>query len=228
MNAFDLIIFDFDGTIVDSASGIAQCMAAAFERHHLPPPLSSDVRARIGLTLEESIRQLTDGLSDLDVAALARHYRELHASVAAPAIALFPGATETLAALVTDHRLVVVSQKARRGLLQLMGQLDIERYFDLVLGSDDVTALKPDAALYERHIAPRYPVARTRILVVGDTATDLHFAANIGASGCWAEYGYGDERRCRALSPVYTVADITEVTSVCAISPAGPRLVSRP
>jgi len=229
MTAFDLIIFDFDGTIVDSASGIAQCMAAAFDRHRLPPPLPSDVRARIGLTLEESIRQLTDGLSDTEVAALARQYRELHASVAAPAIALFPGAVETLAALVPDHRLVVVSQKARRGLLQLMGQLDIERYFDLVLGSDDVTALKPEAALFERHVAPRYPhVARDRVLVVGDTATDLQFAANIGASGCWAEYGYGDARRCRALSPVYTVADITEVTSVCAISPAGPRLVSRP
>ncbi len=79
-------------------------------------------------------------------------------------------------------RLAVVSQKARRGLAQLMAQLDIDQYFDLVLGSDDVTAPKPQAALYERHIAPwSGEVERDRVLVVGDTDIDLRFAANIGA-----------------------------------------------
>jgi phosphoglycolate phosphatase len=214
---FDLIVFDFDGTIADSADGIAQCMAAAFELSDLPPPSASDVRRRIGLTLEESIRQLTSGRLDVDIAAVARRYRELHASIAAPAVRLFPGTIETLERLREKHlRLVVVSQKARRGLVDLITRLEIDHYFDLVLGSDDVTSPKPHSALYGRHIEPRYSdLPLHRVLVVGDTATDLQFAANIGVSSCWAEYGYGEERDCRAWNPTYTIPAFAALTPLC-------------
>jgi phosphoglycolate phosphatase len=227
MNAFDLVIFDFDGTLADSARGIAACMRAAFESFDLPLPSPSDVRARIGLTLEESIRQLTADRPGVDVVAVARRYRELHASVAAPAIALFDGADVTLSTLAAaDVRLAVVSQKARAGLVQLLEQLEIGGYFDLVLGSDDVSAPKPQAALYERHIASRYPgVGVDRVLVVGDTATDLQFAVNIGARSCWAEYGYGDERGCRALGSTYSIADVTSVLPVILQRAAPPPVV---
>jgi phosphoglycolate phosphatase len=125
-------------------------------------------------------------------------------------------------------RLAVVSQKARAGLVQLLEQLEIGRYFDLVLGSDDVTVPKPQAALFERHVASRYPgVAVDRVLVVGDTAIDLLFAANIGASSCWAEYGYGDERGCRALGSTYSIADVKSVLPVI-LRRAAPPPVVRP
>lgn len=223
MAAFDLIIFDFDGTLADSADGIAACMAAAFESCDLRPPRPEDVRPRIGLSLEEAVRQLVRDRRDVDIAAVAQRYRELHVSVAAPATVLYPGARDALAMLdAAGVRLAVVSQKARRGLTQLMAQLDVDRYVDLVLGSDDVTAPKPQAALYERHIAPRSgDVAPDRLLVVGDTDIDLRFAANIGARGCWAEYGYGHRESCRAMEPAYTIGDITGVTSVCGLATSG-------
>ena len=220
MNSFDLVIFDFDGTLADSANGIAACMRAAFESYELQPPTLEDVRPRIGLNLEEAIRQLIRDRRDVDVAAVASRYRELHSSVAAPATPLFPGTRDALSMLAAAGiRLLVVSQKARRGLTQLLGQLEIDRYFGLVLGSDDVTAPKPQAALYENHIATWCgDVARHRVLMVGDTDIDLRFAANIGAHGCWAEYGYGHPATCRALEPTYVIADITGVTSVCGLS----------
>ena len=89
MRPFDLIIFDFDGTLADSANGIVACMEAAFTSFDLPPPAPADVRSRIGLTLEESIRQLAS--SAIDVASVAARYRELHSTVAAPAVTLFSG-----------------------------------------------------------------------------------------------------------------------------------------
>ena len=219
MNPFDLVVFDFDGTLADSALGIAECMSAAFASFDLPPPPPSHVRVRIGLTLEESIRQLTGDHPGVDVAAIARRYRDLHTEVAAPAIAAFPGSRQALAGLAdAGVKLAVVSQKARRGLAQLLTQLEIDPYFDLVLASDDVTTPKPNAALYDQHIASRHPdIPRERILVVGDTETDIQFALNIGASSCWAEYGYGDVRRCRALNPAYTIAHIADVTRVCGV-----------
>jgi len=219
VNLFDLVIFDFDGTLADSARGIAACMRAAFESFGLQPPSPASVRSRIGLTLEESIRQLTTDAPAVDVGAVARRYRQLHVTVAAPAIVAYPGTSDTLAMLHSAGiTLAVVSQKGRAGLVQLLAQLSIETYFDLVLGGDDVVAPKPQAALYEHHVATRFPpIARDRVLVVGDTATDLQFAANAGTASCWAEYGYGDRDRCRALNPRYTIPDITAVTSVCGV-----------
>jgi phosphoglycolate phosphatase len=220
VSAFDLVIFDFDGTLADSAGGIAACMRAAFESCDLRAPSPDDVRPRIGLSLEEAIRQLIDDRREVDVAQVAQRYRELHPTVAAPATRLYPGASAALALLdAAGLQLAVVSQKARRGLAQLLAELAIDRYFDLVLGSDDVMAPKPQGALYERHMAPRFGnLARDRVLVVGDTDIDLRFAANIGARGCWAEYGYGHKGSCRALQPAYTITEITGVTSVCGVA----------
>ena len=228
MRPFDLIIFDFDGTLADSANGIVACMEAAFGSFDLPPPLAADVRSRIGLTLEETIRQLASGA--IDVAAVAARYRELHPTVAAPAVTLFSGTEQMLsAAKAGGYQLVVVSQKGRRGLGQLLAQLGIDQYFSLVLAADDVTNRKPDAALYEQHIVPFLdafrlkagatrppePVRPDRVLVVGDTATDIEFAVNIGAPSCWAAYGYGDQSRCVALQPTHRIADILELRTLC-------------
>ncbi len=112
--------------------------------------------------------------------------------------------------------LVLVSQKAKRTLAQVLAQFAIEQCFTVVLGSDDVTAAKPHGAMYERHIIPVCgDPARDRVLVVGDTDIDLRFAANIGARSCWAEYGYGHPASCRALNPTYTIRDVAALPSVC-------------
>jgi phosphoglycolate phosphatase len=219
VRSFDLVIFDFDGTLADSATGIAACMRVAFESFGLEAPAEAAVRARVGLTLEESIRQLAT--AEVDVATLARRYRELHDTVAAPAVRLFPGAVDVLkAASTAGLQLVVVSHKARRGLRQLLAQFDLDQYFSLALGSDDVTAHKPDATLYERHIAP-FAARSDRVLVVGDTATDIQFASNIGAPSCWAAYGYGDPQSCAALRPTYRLGALRDLLEVCALPGCG-------
>jgi phosphoglycolate phosphatase len=220
MSSFDLVVFDFDGTLADSARGITACMSAAFESFDLQPPPVDDVRPRIGLGLEEAIRQLIRDRRDVDIGAVAMRYRELHPSVAAPATTLFPGTREMLAALdAAGITLAIVSQKAGKSLAHVLNQCAIDHVFDLVLGSDDVIAAKPQAALYERHIVPTCgDPARDRVLMVGDTDIDLRFAANIGARACWAEYGYGHTGSCRALSPDYTIADISAVAGVCGLA----------
>ena len=219
---FDLVIFDFDGTLASSAEGICACMGQAFAAFGIAPPSLAAVRTRIGLTLEDAIRQLTSNHGvDVDVAAVAQRYRELHVAVAAPATALFLGAADVLRLVkASGAGVVLVSQKARAGLSHLVTQFDIERCFDQVLSSDDVTVHKPDAALYRHYIAPRFPhVAVERVLVVGDTIIDLEFAVNIGAAGCWAEYGYGDARRCVAARPAYAISAITDLVTVCGLRP---------
>jgi phosphoglycolate phosphatase len=220
MTGFELVVFDFDGTLADSAGGIADCMSAAFEAFGLEPPDVEEVRRRIGLSLEEAIRQLIRDRRDIPVDAVAVRYRELHPAIAAPATVLFPGTREMLSTLdAAGLTLAIVSQKAKRSLTHVLSQCAIDHVFDLVLGSDDVTAAKPHAALYDRHVVPSCgDPARDRVLVVGDTDIDLRFAANIGARSCWAEYGYGHKGSCRALGPAYTISDVSGLTAVCGLA----------
>jgi phosphoglycolate phosphatase len=170
------------------------------------------------LTLEECIRQLTEARGFRgDVAGIASVYRDLHVSTAAPGATLFPRAEAFLAvARASGCSLALVSQKSRRGLAQLLSQFSIERFFELVLGADDVSVRKPDPALFTRDIRSRFPdVDVQRVLVVGDTPTDLQFARNIGACSCWAEYGYGDVEQCLALMPTYRISAIADLSRVC-------------
>jgi phosphoglycolate phosphatase len=83
---------------------------------------------------------------------------------------------------------------------QLIAQLEIANYIDIVLSAEDVAHRKPDARLYTEHIAPLLPLTPdSQTLVVGDTETDILFANNANLLSCWATYGYGDKQRCRAL-----------------------------
>src|SRR4029077_6600827 len=126
---------------------------------------------------------------------------------------LFDGVAETLAAVKTAGiGIVLVSNKGKAGLHLLLEHLNITGYFDLILSADSVQHHKPSAALYSTHIAPVFPQIDSKdILVVGDTESDLRFAANIGAHTCWAAYGYGDAATCTALAPTFTISSISEL-----------------
>ena len=68
---------------------------------------------------------------------------------------------------------------------------------------------------YTDFIQPKFKeIDPKQILMVGDTPADLLFAQNIGADSCWAEYGYGDAKTCRALNPTYTIKHLTDILAI--------------
>jgi len=95
-----------------------------------------------------------------------------------------------------------------------MNRLELASLVDLALGATEVRFPKPDARLFTEHIFPVLPFAPDEVLVVGDTVTDLHFAANIGAKSCWARYGYGDHVSCSRLSPDFAIDTFGELPAV--------------
>src|SRR5689334_12840805 len=207
-----LIIFDFDGTLASSIEGISACMGKALHLFGYRPPSVGKVRATIGLTLEDSIRKLTKwGCPESDIPLVVRTYRNLYEVEGVRLTTLFDGASDTLAAIkAAGIGIVLVSNKGKAGLRLLLEHLTITGYFDLILSADCVQHHKPSAALYSTHIAPVFPqIVPQDMLVVGDTESDLRFAANIGAQSCWAAYGYGDAATCTALMPAFTISSIT-------------------
>lgn len=212
-----LIIFDFDGTLASSIEGITACMGKALHLFGYRRPSGDKVRATIGLTLEDSIRKLTKwACPESDIPLVVRTYRNFYDIEGARLTTLFDGVAETLAAVkAAGIKLILVSNKGHAALARLVQELAIANYFDLTLSADCVQQHKPSPTLYSAHIAPVFPQIDPKdILVVGDTESDLCFAANIGAHSCWAAYGYGDAATCTALMPAFTISGVPDLRDV--------------
>ncbi|HEX7159032.1 MAG TPA: HAD hydrolase-like protein [Edaphobacter sp.] len=215
--AITTAIFDFDGTLASSLEGIFACMQETLAHYGFSQPTLDEVRRTVGLTLEESMHRLTQGrCRELQTSEMIAFYRALHTAKAAPLTRLFEGAHAVLAELrAQGFFTVLVSNKGRAGLHQLLDQFAMSNAFDLVLSAEDAAFRKPDPRLYTEHIAPLLPhPPNAQTVVVGDTETDILFAKNAGLISCWAAYGYGDPERCKSLSPNLVVATLADLPAV--------------
>ena len=214
---YRLAIFDFDGTLVSSLESITECMTTALNAFGYAVPSPEEVRRTVGLTLEESVSILTK--RKVPVAQLpevVKFYRQLHETKGVASVRLFDGAGKLLEQL-PSHGLksVLVSNKGRRGLNQILERLKIWAFFDLTLSAEDVECNKPDPQLYARYIAPHFAdIAKQQSIVVGDTETDLQFARAAGLASCWVRYGYGDPAKCHKLKPDHEVDNLEELNNV--------------
>ena len=213
------VILDFDGTLTSSLEGIWTCMRETLAHYNFADPTLQQVRPTIGLTLEESLHRLTEGRCEEPLTSeMVKHFRALHTTKAAPLTHLFDGAIPTLAEIRARNIFtILVSNKGRAGLHQLITQLEIASYIDIILSAEDVNFRKPDARLYTEHVAPLIPgTPDEQTLVVGDTETDILFAKNANLLSCWATYGYGDAHRCKALSPDFELHKLTDLPTLIA------------
>jgi phosphoglycolate phosphatase len=213
------VIFDFDGTLASSLEGIWTCMSETFARFHFPQPTLEQVRATVGLTLETSIDLLTENRATR-LGEMVAFYRSLHDAKAAPLTRLFDGAVPALAQLRSQKICtILVSNKGRAGLHQLVSQLHISTLLDVILSAQDVAFPKPDARLFTTTIAPLLPdpsAPPSHTLMVGDTETDILFAKNAGLVSCWAAWGYGTPGRCRSLWPDYELNSLAALPALLA------------
>jgi phosphoglycolate phosphatase-like HAD superfamily hydrolase len=156
---YRLAIFDFDGTLGSSLDGISACMTDLFTAFGYPAPTLDEVKATVGLTLEDSVRILTKRrMTEAQLHAVVKFYRELHDAKAGPSIKLFDGAAKLLE-LLPSHGIksVPISNKGRKALAHLLERLRIWAFFDLTLSAEDVAHNKPKPELYSRYIAPHFP-----------------------------------------------------------------------
>ncbi|MES9994988.1 HAD hydrolase-like protein [Desulfovibrio aminophilus] len=201
--SYSIVLFDFDGTLCDSAEGIIQGMSLTFEAQGLPRPTPEAVRAVIGLRIEECFQRLCPELAPDDIPGWIAVYREEYFSRGHLLNRLFPGVVEILADLKRRGVIVgVASNKGQPGLERAVENLGIAGYCDVLAGARPDLPRKPEAAFYDSCVAPSLPGADPgQILMVGDTPTDLRFAVNVGMPACYAAWGYGNREECLSLRP---------------------------
>jgi phosphoglycolate phosphatase len=188
-----LVLFDCDGTLVDSQHHIIAAMRQAFAAFALPEPAADDVRRLVGLPLDVSVRRLLEaGAANADgvvaayrEAAFAMRHQPDHDEP------LFPGLREVLDHLEADGYLLgIATGKARRGLdatLSMHGLVD--RF--VTLQTADIAHGKPDPDMVLRAMRETGATPAST-LVVGDTTFDILMARNAGARSVGVAWGYHD------------------------------------
>ncbi|QYF94325.1 HAD family hydrolase [Massilia sp. PAMC28688] len=211
-------ILDFDGTICDTRDAISSSLVHAFETAGIAKPDNSSVHHLIGTgkTLQETIHALHPAggsLSDADMAHWMKTYRTAYRQFGEEKVHLFATVMETLTLLKNHANLILLSNKGMAAIEHSLERLSIKDHFDLVLGEEPDMPKKPEAAVYDVRILPRFPeLSREHCIVVGDTEADLQFAKNIGAIGCWAAYGFGDHANCEQLGYDHKLTKFSDLT----------------
>ena len=202
--AYQLVIFDWDGTVMDSTGRIIACMHQAGADLCLPVLEDDAVREIIGLGLPEALRTLYPGIGDRDLERMRERYAVHFVAAEASPSRLYPGARETLATLrAAGLRLAVATGKSRKGLDRVWASSGLGDSFDASRCADE-THSKPHPAMVTE-LLTELGVAPERALVVGDTSFDLQMARDAGVDRVAVSYGAHPVDRLMNFHPLAVI-----------------------
>lgn len=206
---FDLIVFDWDGTLFDSTELIARCIQSACADLGVPVPSRNDARHVIGLGLVEALQHAAPTLPASRYPELGLRYRH-HYRASRDALTLFDGVLPMLARLrERGHRLGIATGKSRAGLDDALGSVQLHGLFDATRTADE-TASKPDPRML-LELMEELGVSPERTLMIGDTTHDLLLAANAGTASVGVSYGAHEPHGFAALRPRHVAHDVADL-----------------
>jgi phosphoglycolate phosphatase len=203
---FDLVVFDWDGTLFDSTALIVQSIQAACADLGAPVPGDEQAAWVIGLGLREALERAVPSLDSARYPELVARYRH-HYYLRQHDLTLFPGVLPMLHALHARHHwLAVATGKSRRGLDEALASTALLGLFDGSRTADE-TRSKPDPQMLNELIR-EFGVDPSRTLMIGDTTHDLELAANAGAASVAVGYGAHEPLSFDAHAPLYTAHSV--------------------
>ena len=209
ISTFELLVFDWDGTVVDSAAHIVASLQAACMDIGLPVPDERRARYIIGLGLQDAMAYLLPDLPADDYPRLEQRYRH-HFLSGDQAVRPFPGMPQGLADLhARGFLLAVATGKSRRGLDRAFAETGLGRYFHLSRCADEGFA-KPNPDMLIT-LMESLDVPKERTLMIGDTTHDLEMARNAGVSAVAVSYGAHEKESLYDLDPLACVESSQEL-----------------
>ena len=206
---FDLIAFDWDGTLFDSTAIITRCIQAAVVDVGGQKPTDKDAAYVIGMGLMQALAHAAPDVPPEKYPELGLRYRH-HYFAHQNDISLFEGVLPLLAELrERNHLLAVATGKSRRGLNDALRSAALVGVFDGSRTADE-TAGKPDPLML-RELMEEFGVAPERVLMVGDTTHDLQMALNAGCASVGVSYGAHEPDAFAALQPRFVAHSVAQL-----------------
>jgi phosphoglycolate phosphatase len=198
--SFDLIAFDWDGTLFDSTGLIVRCIQDACRDIGVVVPSDADAVYVIGLGLEDALRHAAPGLARERYPELGRRYRH-HYFARQHELVLFEGTLSMLRELkARNHWLTVATGKSRRGLDEALATAQLHGLFDGSRTADE-TAGKPNPLML-MELMREFGTEPERTLMIGDTTHDLAMARNAGVACVGVSFGAHDHESFAEFRPL--------------------------
>ena len=206
---FDLIAFDWDGTLFDSTAIIVRCIQAAVRDVGGTMPTDKEAAYVIGMGLMQALAHAAPDVPPEKYTELGNRYR-FHYIQHQDDLSLFEGVLPLLNDLrERGHLLAVATGKSRRGLDEALHTVQLKGVFDGSRTADQ-TAGKPHPLMLQELMA-EFDVAPERLLMIGDTTHDLQMAVNAGCASVGVSYGAHEPDAFHALQPLAVVHSVREL-----------------
>ncbi|UDG83193.1 HAD-IA family hydrolase [Candidatus Vallotia lariciata] len=203
---FNLIVFDWDGTLIDSTPHIIRSIQRACQDLGFPVPDSASASYIIGLELHDALQIAVPALDPSQYFLLAERYR-VHYLSGDLHIKLFPGVREMLNELcAADYLLAIATGKSRGGLNRALNLVQLMTMFDATRCADESFSKPHPAMLHSLMQELGQDAART--LMIGDTTHDLQMASNAGIAAVAVSYGAHPAEKLGKLKPNFCARDV--------------------
>ena len=214
-----LVIFDLDGTLIDSAKDIAHSVNELRERMDRSPLPLDVIESYIGNGVRVLLERAFGDAAAAAIDEAQRMYLPIYRRRLLDNTRAYPGVVETLDELQNGGRtLAVLTNKPRRESLMILEGLGLRKYFRSVYGGDSFERKKPDPSGV-RHLLDEEGRTPDEVLFVGDSRVDLETARNAGVRSCLVSYGIRPEAAA-ALEPDFRIDDMRELTAIVLVGGA--------
>lgn len=212
MEYIDLIIFDLDGTLVDSRQDIANAVNYTLKEVGLKMRSLSEISSFIGTGVEDLIRRSLDGnqinLFEKGLSTFLDYYKNHYLETTC----LYPGVREILEYFNNKRKAIVTNRRHETAVLTLR-KLGIYDYFEDIIGGDNIGCMKPsscplDKAMQELHMDEE------KTMIVGDMHIDILAGRKAGITTCAVTYGIGRREDILKAEPDYIIDNILELKKI--------------
>jgi len=208
---FDLVVWDWDGTIADSTGMITQALIKAADEAGLPALSEERARSIIGLGLRESIEVLYGDIPEFQAQALANNYQRLYYANENN-ILLFAGIADTIATLDRKGcKQAVATGKGRRGLNTALHQSGLSKFFNATKTVDECFS-KPHPQMLDE-LMDDLVVMPERTLMIGDSQYDMQMGKNAGVITAAVSYGSQTASHLQQYSPDHLFHDVATLSA---------------
>ena len=205
-----LIVFDWDGTLMDSAAHIVACLQIAITELNLAAKTDDELKNIIGLGLREAFFALYPQATDKELTDLTAQYREHFFHPQHEPCELFSGARELLEELQgQDYFLAVATGKGRNGLDKVLKETGLGELFPITRCADESHS-KPNPQML-LDIIDYYGVQANDTIMIGDTDYDLQMANNADALAVGVTYGVHDKQRLVDCNPIICLDNMNDL-----------------
>lgn len=209
---YQLIVFDWDGTLMDSTAQIVNCMQLAISEMDATARSDADILNIIGLGLEEAIQVLYPHANHAFITKTAEVYRDYYLFKDKTLSPLFAGAEAMLNTLKAEgYDLAIATGKSRRGLDKGLNETGLQDYFPITRCADE-TRSKPDPQMLDE-ILTDYNSHHSSALMIGDSEYDLQMANNGRVASIAVTYGVHDLQRLMLQNPIDYVDNISDIAN---------------